>query len=85
MAISPYLPETDRTMLFYENVRVDGLYRRAEKPLSLIEEYQNRPDNLYYRQVTYGKRAKAFAPSELKNSRPIDVSFHCTLGCRNPI
>lgn len=73
MAISPYLPETDRTMLFYENVRVDGLYRRAEKPLSLIEEYQNRPDNLYYRQVTYGKRAKSFAPSELKNSRPIEI------------
>ncbi|XP_063724465.1 dynein regulatory complex subunit 7-like isoform X2 [Symsagittifera roscoffensis] len=73
LSMSPYSPETDRTMLFYENVRVDGLLKRVEKTLQLTEEYQKRPDRLYYRNVTFGRRAKTFAPSETKNSRPIEI------------
>ena len=75
LSMSPYSPETDRTMLFYENVRVDGLLKRVEKTLQLTEEYQKRPDRLYYRNVTFGRRAKTFAPSETKNSRPIEVGI----------
>ncbi len=73
MAVSPYSPETDRTMLFYENVRVDGLLKRVEKALLLTEEYQNRPDKLFFRNVVFGRRAKSFQPVETKNYRPIEV------------
>jgi len=73
LAVSPYSPETDRTMLFYEDVRVDGLLRRVERALQLTEHYQKRPDRLFFRNVTFGRRTKSFAPSETKNSRPIET------------
>ncbi|XP_069595703.1 dynein regulatory complex subunit 7 [Ranitomeya imitator] len=67
-------PETERTMVFYSEARLDGLQRREERPKEMLENFHNREDLLYYRHTTYGKRAKkvsiAGGPTEV-NPRPI--------------
>jgi len=69
-------PENDRTMLFYDEARVDGLMKRVETPSEMTEEYKNRDDFLYYKYVELGKRTKKFGPqdgSTTSNARPILV------------
>ncbi|XP_075692909.1 dynein regulatory complex subunit 7, partial [Rhinoderma darwinii] len=67
-------PETERTMLFYSEARLDGLQRREEQPKEMVETFQGRQDCLYYRHTLYGKRPKkvsiAGGPTEA-NPRPI--------------
>ncbi|OCT84694.1 dynein regulatory complex subunit 7 [Xenopus laevis] len=67
-------PETERSMTFYSNSRLDGLQRRDEKPLEMTEIYQGRTDFLYYKHTVFGKRPKKVAiaggPTEA-NPRPI--------------
>ncbi|KAM3920678.1 dynein regulatory complex subunit 7 [Leptodactylus fuscus] len=67
-------PETERTMLFYSEARLDGLQKREEKPNEMMEIFQGRQDFLYYRHTLYGKRPKkvsiAGGPTEA-NPRPI--------------
>eukprot|EP00079_Xenopus_tropicalis_P024210 XP_012816760.1 PREDICTED: dynein regulatory complex subunit 7 isoform X1 [Xenopus tropicalis] len=67
-------PETERSMMFYSEARLDGLQRRDEKPVEMTEIYQGRADFLYYRHIVFGKRPKKVAiaggPTEA-NPRPI--------------
>eukprot|EP00112_Aurelia_sp_Birch-Aquarium-sp1_P024025 Seg740.7 transcript_id=Seg740.7/GoldUCD/mRNA.D3Y31 product="Dynein regulatory complex subunit 7" protein_id=Seg740.7/GoldUCD/D3Y31 len=68
-ASSPGL-ESDRTMLFYSNARVDGLVKREETSTSMTEYFEEREDFLCYRHVLFGKRVKKFGPQQA-NNRPI--------------
>ncbi|CAI5781901.1 Coiled-coil domain-containing protein 135 [Podarcis lilfordi] len=67
-------PETDRTMEFYSETRVDGLQKRVETPNEMEEYFEGRSDFLYYRHAEFGKRIKkpgnAAATTE-SNARPI--------------
>ncbi|XP_044125266.1 dynein regulatory complex subunit 7 [Bufo gargarizans] len=67
-------PETERTMIFYSEARLDGLQRREEQPKEMLELFQSRPDFLHHRHTLYGKRPKkvsiAGGPTE-SNPRPI--------------
>lgn len=68
------VPETERTMVFYNEPRVDGLQKREEKPMEMTEHFEGRPDFLYYRHIVFSKRPKRVAiagmPLEV-NPRPI--------------
>lgn len=67
-------PESDRSMSFYHEARVDGLHKREETPTEMTEHFCDRPDGLYYRNVVFGKRVKKFGPADEAGaiSRPID-------------
>ncbi|XP_073515968.1 dynein regulatory complex subunit 7 [Phyllobates terribilis] len=73
-------PETERSMVFYSEARLDGLQRREERPKEMLEIFQSREDLLYYRHTTYGKRPKkvsiAGGPIEV-NPRPILKILEC--------
>ncbi|KAL5008992.1 hypothetical protein ScPMuIL_014573 [Solemya velum] len=67
-------PENERTMLFYNEARVDGLQKRIESPTEMTEHYIDRDDYLYYKHVEFGKRPKKFGPQDgpsSSNARPI--------------
>ncbi len=66
-------PENDRTMIFYNDARVDGLQKRIETPTEMTEHFVNREDFLYYRRVEFKKREKIFGPAKSDNPRPIVV------------
>ena len=68
-------PESERTMVFYDEARVDGLQKREEMPTEMTEHFVNRDDFLYYRHVEFGKRPKKFGPAEVQSPRPIIVSM----------
>ncbi|XP_048371753.1 dynein regulatory complex subunit 7 isoform X2 [Sphaerodactylus townsendi] len=51
-------PETERTMEFYSETRVDGLQKRVETALDMIEYFEGRSDFLCYRHTEFGKRVK---------------------------
>ncbi|XP_030059427.1 dynein regulatory complex subunit 7 isoform X3 [Microcaecilia unicolor] len=51
-------PETERTMEFYSNARVDGLQKREENAREMIETFEERPDFLFYQHTIFGKRTK---------------------------
>ncbi|CAK8692243.1 unnamed protein product [Clavelina lepadiformis] len=64
--------ETDRTMTFYDNARVDGLSKRDESAIEMTEHFINRDDFLYYRHVLFDKRQKKVAPATAEGlPRPI--------------
>ncbi|XP_077994789.1 dynein regulatory complex subunit 7-like [Glandiceps talaboti] len=67
-------PESERTMIFYNHARVDGLVKREETPTELTEHFINRDDFLFYRHVEFGKRQKKLEPagSSSSNARPIN-------------
>ena len=65
--------ESERTMTFYMEARVDGLEKREETPTELIEYYVHRDDFLTYRYALFGPRPKKFGPAEL-SVRPVEVS-----------
>lgn len=71
------IPETDRTMEFYSETRVDGLRKRVETPQDMKEYFEGRSDFLNYRHTEFGPRAKkhsnAFTTTD-SNARPILVS-----------
>ena len=66
-------PQNHRTLTFYGEARVDGLYRREETPLETVEHFCGRPDLLYFRQAIFNKRTKKFGPADDKTAtqRPI--------------
>ncbi|KAH0619461.1 hypothetical protein JD844_000109 [Phrynosoma platyrhinos] len=67
-------PETDRTMEFYHETRVDGLEKRIETPTDMTEYFVGRSDFLYYRHTEFGKRVKKVAAILVNtetNARPI--------------
>lgn len=45
------------------SARVDGLAKRKVTATEMVEEFENRSDFLYYRQVTYEKPVKKLEPS----------------------
>uniref|UniRef100_A0ABM5ETQ7 Dynein regulatory complex subunit 7 n=1 Tax=Pogona vitticeps TaxID=103695 RepID=A0ABM5ETQ7_9SAUR len=67
-------PETERTMEFYDETRVDGLQKRVETSKDMTEYFAGRSDFLYYRCTEFGKRVKKptniLANTEM-NARPI--------------
>ncbi|XP_060547636.1 dynein regulatory complex subunit 7-like [Pantherophis guttatus] len=67
-------PETERTMEFYNETRVDGLQKRTETSQEMAEYFEGRLDFLSYRHVEFGKRikkpTKKMATTE-SNARPI--------------
>ncbi|XP_038610067.1 dynein regulatory complex subunit 7 isoform X3 [Tachyglossus aculeatus] len=67
------IPETERTMEFYSAARVDGLLKRIENPLEIIEHYEGRADFLSYRHVEFGKRIKKLGGivTTESNARPV--------------
>jgi len=69
-------PESERTMFFYSEARVDGLMKRIETPSEMTEHFENRPDFLYYKHTDFGKKPKKFGPqdkSTTQEPRPILV------------
>ena len=73
-------PENERTMIFFDVARDDGLKIREESSTSMEENFINRDDFLYYRFVEFGKRPKKFGPAENQTPRPILVS--CKQKCQ---
>ncbi|XP_074824600.1 dynein regulatory complex subunit 7 isoform X2 [Natator depressus] len=78
-------PETERTMEFYSETRVDGLQKRVENAKEMTEYFEGRSDFLHYRHTVFGRRTKraqmVLINTEL-NARPIvqiKEQFH-----RNP-
>lgn len=68
------LPEMDRVMEFYKNIRVDGLIKREETPMTMTEHYQGRSDFLSYRHVNFGPRVKKLTQNSAEsNPRPMVV------------
>nr|XP_014352781.1 PREDICTED: dynein regulatory complex subunit 7 [Latimeria chalumnae] len=67
------VPETERTMEFYNEARVDGLQKREENPCEMKETFVGRPDFLSYRHTVFGKRVKKvmLSGSTETNNRPI--------------
>ncbi|XP_070577144.1 dynein regulatory complex subunit 7-like [Ptychodera flava] len=68
-------PESERTMIFYDHARVDGLAKRDETATEMTEHFVDRDDFLYYRHVEFGKRQKKLEPAgagSSSNSRPIN-------------
>ncbi|XP_053127437.1 dynein regulatory complex subunit 7 [Hemicordylus capensis] len=69
------VPETERTMDFYSETRVDGLQKRVETPQDMTEYFEGRSDFLIYRHTDFGKRAKKVGPTPFSggdtNARPI--------------
>ncbi|XP_053575515.1 dynein regulatory complex subunit 7 [Bombina bombina] len=67
-------PETERSMTFYSEARLDGLHIRDENPKEMTEIFQGRSDFLKYKHIQFGKRPKKVAiaggPNEA-NPRPI--------------
>ncbi|XP_039209694.1 dynein regulatory complex subunit 7 isoform X2 [Crotalus tigris] len=67
-------PETERTMEFYNETRVDGLQKRTETSQEMAEYFEGRLDFLSYRHTEFGKRikkpTKKMATTE-SNARPI--------------
>lgn len=60
------------------SARVDGLAKRIMTPTEMIEHYEDRPDCLYYRHVTYEKQPKKTSISELNPREILKVvdKFH---------
>ncbi|XP_034644562.1 dynein regulatory complex subunit 7 isoform X2 [Trachemys scripta elegans] len=78
-------PETERTMEFYSETRVDGLQKRVENAKEMTEYFEGRSDFLHYRHTMFGKRTKRaqkLLVNTESNARPIlqiKEQFH-----RNP-
>ncbi|XP_025105160.1 dynein regulatory complex subunit 7-like [Pomacea canaliculata] len=75
-------PENERTMIFCDEARVDGLVKRIETPTGMTEHYKDREDFLYYKNVVFRKRSKRITMSNtsvVADFRPIDkmvVKYH---------
>ena len=69
--------ENERTMVFYNVARMDGLAKRVETPTEMTEHFVDRDDFLYYKHTTFGRRPKMFGPQDGATTvapRPIVVS-----------
>ena len=70
--------ENERTMVFYNVARMDGLAKRVETPTEMTEHFVDRDDFLYYKHTTFGRRPKMFGPQDGATTvapRPIVVSW----------
>ncbi|NXW02314.1 DRC7 protein, partial [Fregetta grallaria] len=73
-------PETEHTMEFYNEARVDGLQKRVENANEMTEYFVGRDDFLHVRHMEFGKRGKkihlAGTRSDI-NSQPIVQIKEC--------
>ncbi|NWI27787.1 DRC7 protein, partial [Sula dactylatra] len=73
-------PETERTMEFYIEARVDGLQKRVENANEMTEYFLGRDDFLHIRHTEFGKRGKKIHLAGTRtdmNSRPIVQIKEC--------
>lgn len=57
-------PESERTMIYYNLARVDGLHKRVKTATEMDEYFVNRDDFLVHRHVEYGGRNLKAGPAE---------------------
>uniref|UniRef100_A0A8D0F5Z0 Dynein regulatory complex subunit 7 n=1 Tax=Strix occidentalis caurina TaxID=311401 RepID=A0A8D0F5Z0_STROC len=73
-------PETERTMEFYSEARVDGLQKRVKNAEEMTEYFVGREDSLHVRHIEFRKRGKkihlAGTRTEI-NSQPIAQIKEC--------
>lgn len=65
--------EFERTMIYYDTARLDGLAKRHETLLELTDYFIKRDDFLEYRAAVFEPRQKKFAPADKDTQRPILV------------
>ncbi|NWJ00444.1 DRC7 protein, partial [Crypturellus undulatus] len=73
-------PETERTMEFYNEARVDGLQKHVENAHEMTDYFEGRDDFLYLRHVEFGKRVKKIQIAGTRtdiSSRPIVQIQEC--------
>ncbi|KAM6064689.1 dynein regulatory complex subunit 7 isoform 2-T2 [Theristicus caerulescens] len=73
-------PETEHTMEFYNEARVDGLQKRVENSNEITEYFVGRDDFLHIRHMEFGKRGKKIHLAGTRtdiNSRPIVQIKEC--------
>ncbi|XP_074896673.1 dynein regulatory complex subunit 7 isoform X1 [Buteo buteo] len=73
-------PETEHTMEFYNEARVDGLQKRVENDNEITEYFVGRDDFLHVRHMEFGKRGKKIHLASTRtdiNSRPIVQIKEC--------
>ncbi|KAM6195466.1 dynein regulatory complex subunit 7 [Sarcoramphus papa] len=73
-------PETEHTMEFYNEARVDGLQKRVENANEMTEYFVGRDDFLHIRHMEFGKRGKKIHLAGTRtdiNSRPIVQIKEC--------
>ncbi|XP_050760112.1 dynein regulatory complex subunit 7 [Gymnogyps californianus] len=73
-------PETEHTMEFYNEARVDGLQKRVENANEMTEYFVGRDDFLHVRHMEFGKRGKKIHLAGTRtdiNSRPIVQIKEC--------
>ncbi|KAM6123728.1 dynein regulatory complex subunit 7 [Phoenicopterus ruber ruber] len=73
-------PETERTMEFYDEARVDGLQKRVENANEMIEYFMGRDDFLHIRHMEFGTRGNKIHLAGTRtdiNSRPIAQIKEC--------
>ncbi len=68
-------PEFERTMIYYDKARLDGLAKRHETILELTDYFVNRDDFLEYRKAVFEPRPKKFGPADKDTQRPILVIY----------
>lgn len=69
-------PETENTMEFYNEARVDGLQKRVQSAMEMTEYFVGRDDFLHVRYTEFGKRGKKVHLAGTRgdaNARPIVV------------
>ncbi|KAM9269024.1 dynein regulatory complex subunit 7-like [Cariama cristata] len=72
--------ETERTMEFYSETRVDGLQKRVENANEMTEYFMGRDDFLHIRHTEFGKRGKKIHLAGTRtdiNSRPVVQIKEC--------
>ncbi|NXX98916.1 DRC7 protein, partial [Centropus bengalensis] len=75
-------PETEQTMEFYNEARVDDLQKRVENTTEMTEYFVGRNDFLHMRQAKFGKRGEEVAGIIIDTKfRPIVEIKECF--CRN--
>ncbi|XP_075621841.1 dynein regulatory complex subunit 7 isoform X3 [Balearica regulorum gibbericeps] len=73
-------PETERTIEFYNEVRVDGLQKLVENANEMTEYFVGRDDFLHVRHMEFGKRGKKIHLAGTRtdiNARPIMQIKEC--------
>ncbi|XP_064885289.1 dynein regulatory complex subunit 7 isoform X4 [Columba livia] len=73
-------PETENTMEFYNEARVDGLQKRVQSAMEMTEYFVGRDDFLHVRYTEFGKRGKKVHLAGMRadaNARPIVQIKEC--------
>lgn len=66
----------ERTMIYYNEARLDGLAERHETTLELTDYFVKRDDFLEYRKAIFEPRPKKFGPADKDTQRPIIVNLN---------